>query len=69
MHVQNENNKNQKLENGVSTIKIVLTKMNDKKLLSLSMNITNKYKCVQNKSLRSRYMKQNTDFQEGISQP
>ena len=26
------------------------------------------YKCIQNKSLRLRYMKQNTDFQEGISQ-
>ena len=26
------------------------------------------YKCIQNKPLRSRYMKQNTDFQEGISQ-
>ena len=26
------------------------------------------YKCDQNKTLRQRYMKQNADFQEGVSQ-
>ena len=32
------------------------------------MYLLHTYKCVQNKTLRSRSMKQNADFQEGVSQ-
>ena len=33
-----------------------------------TVELCESYKCIQNKPLRSRYMKQNTDFHEGISQ-